>query len=107
MNYYRVDVSQDDGRAVSYVRKETLLALYVRADDEKEARVKLDMFKKLFPHPAYAEPKKLWAVNGWMVFMAFPHTYDVVWNVYRWKDDTTFFCSANIADVSLDKLTFF
>ena len=107
MYYYQVDISQDDGRAVSYVRKETLLALYIRADGDKAAKEKLDMFKKLFPHPTYTEPKKLWAVTGWMVFMAFPHAYDVVWNVYRWKNDTTFFCSVRIADVSLDELTFF
>ena len=94
--YFEVPIS-GDGREVSYVRKETLLALYIRAKDEKEAREKLELFKRLFPHPTYAKPKKLWTIVGWMIFTARPHVHDVVWNIYRWECDTTFFCSVGIA----------
>lgn len=104
--YYYVHVSQDDGRAVSFVRKETLLALYIRADNANEAKVKLEMFKKLFPLATYSEPQMLWVINGWMIFMAYPRAYDVVWNVYRWTKDTTFFCSANIGAAALDEYAF-
>ena len=101
--YYEVAIAPDDGRAVSYVRKETFLALYIRANDEKEAEDKLELFKRLFPHPTYAKPQKMWTMSGWMVFMACPEKDDVVWHAYNWHRDATTYCSINIADMSLDQ----
>ncbi len=85
--YFEVFVSPDDERSKSYVRKETLLELYIKADTFADACMKLERFKKEFPHPRYAHPpQRLWSVYGWLLFGALPKEHDMLWRVFRWDD---------------------
>lgn len=99
MKYFEVPLAMDSpnyaGPGLS------ILFVFIRAQDETEARKKLSAFRMNFPYPAYHPPVEIFWPYGWFLFSVFPQKdHDVFWQ--QANDSGKYFnCSASLQELEL------